>query len=456
MLRVSLLLVLIAVTVPAKSINPAVKRIVDAVSEDRIAAIEKKLESFETRNIYSDPDHPTRGIGAARRWIFEQFQSYSPRLQVSFDSYTVKKQKRVFRDVEVVNVIAVLPGTLNKERQFIVSGHYDSLNLVRKPRSTDPAAAADPPEIDEEKSAAAPFAPGVTDDASGTAAVMELARVMSQFEFEKTIVFIAFAGEEEGLLGSTLYAAKARGENRIIDAVLNNDIIGSEMAGNGLLENRRVQVFSEHPNDSPSRQLARYIKEIGERYLPAMKVDLIFRHDRYERGGDHTPFNYEGYAAVRFTSPAENFANQHTATDTFANTSPGYATRVTRINAAALASLALAPKAPVVTREIKTGVYKGRIVPNIGRGKSRYAALLKWKNENAEPDLAGYAIVFRSTTAADWQKEIFVGNVNEYTLEDVSIDELVFGVKAIDKDGNESLVSAYADAPRPKRVIEVY
>jgi hypothetical protein len=187
-----------------------------------------------------------------------------------------------------------------------------------------------------------------------------------------------------------------------------------------------------------------------------MRVDLIFRHDRFERGGDHTPFNYEGYAAVRFTSPAENFANQHTATDTFANTSPGYATRVTRINAAALASLALAPKAPDVTREIKSGVYKGRIVPNIGRGKSRYAALLKWKNENAEPDLAGYAIVSRSTTASDWQKEIFVGNVNEYTLEDVSIDELVFGVKAIDKDGNESLVSAYADAPRPKRVIEVY
>ena len=455
-MRVSLLLLLTVLTASAKSINPAVKRIVDAVSEERIAAIEKKLESFETRNIYSDPDNPKRGIGAARRWIFEQFQSYSPRLQVSFDSYKVKKQKRVFRDVEIVNVVAVLPGIWNKERQFILAGHYDSLHLVRKPRSTDPAAAADTPEIDEEKSAAMPFAPGVTDDASGTAAVMELARVMSQYEFEKTIVFVAFAGEEEGLIGSTLFAAKARRENRIIDAVLNNDIIGSELAGNGLLENRRIRVFSEHPDDSPSRQLARYIQEIGERYVPAMKVDLIFRHDRLGRGGDHTAFNYEGYAAVRFTTPAENYANQHTATDTFANTSPGYAARVARINAAALASLALAPKAPIVTREVKTGEYKGRIVANIGRGKSRYAALLKWSNENPEPDLAGYAIVYRGTTAPYWEKEIFVGAVNEYTLEDVSIDDLVFGVKAIDKDGNESLVSAYADTLRPKRVIEVY
>jgi Peptidase family M28 len=454
-MRVSLLLLLTVLAAPAKNINPAVKRIVDAISEERIAAIEKKLESFETRNIYSEQDHPTRGIGAARRWIFEQFQSYSPRLQVSFDTYKVKKQKRVFRDVEVVNVVAVLPGALNKERQLIVSGHYDSLHLVRKPRSADPEAAGDTPEIDDEKSASQPLAPGVTDDASGTAAVMELARVMSQYEFEKTIVFVAFAGEEEGLVGSTLYAAKARSENRLIDAVLNNDIIGSELAGNGLLENGRVRVFSEHPNDSPSRQLARYIKEVGERYLPSMKVDLIFRHDRFDRGGDQTPFNYEGYAAVRFTAPAENYENQHTATDTFANTSPGYAARVTRINAAAVASLALGPKTPDVTREIKSGPYKGRIVPNIGRGKSKYAALLKWKNENPEPDLAGYTVVSRSTTAPYWEKEIFVGNVTEYLMEDVSIDEMVFGVKAVDKDGNESLVSAYTDSPRPRRVIEV-
>src|ERR1700730_4105257 len=156
-MQVSLLLLLMVLAAQVKTINPAVKRIVDAVSEDHIAAIEKKLERFETRNIYSDPDNPKLGIGAARRWIFEQFQSYSPRLQVSFDSYKVKKQKRVFRDVEIVNVVAVLPGALNPERQFIVAGHYDSLHLVRKPGSTDPAAAADRPEIDDEKSAAMPM-----------------------------------------------------------------------------------------------------------------------------------------------------------------------------------------------------------------------------------------------------------------------------------------------------------
>ena len=439
-----------------KSINPAVKRIVDGVSEERIAAIEKKLESFGTRNIFSEADDPARGIGAARRWIFEQFQSYSPKLQVSFDTYKVKAHKRVFRDVELRNVVAVLRGSLHPERQLLVSGHYDSLHLVRKPRSADPDAAGDTPEIDGEKSAAMPDAPGVSDDASGTAAVMELARVMSQYEFENTIVFVAFAGEEEGLVGASLYAAKARRENRIIDGVFNNDIIGSVAAGNGRLDNGRVFVFSEHPADSPSRQLARYIKEIGERYVPAMKVDTIFRNDRFDRGGDHTPFNYEGYAAVRFTSPAENYSNQHTATDTFANTSPAYAARVTRINGAALASLALAPKAPDVTRVVKSGAYKGRVVPDIGRGKSRYGALLKWKNASPEPDLAGYAIVSRSTTAPYWEKELFVGNVNEYLFEDVSLDELIFGVKAIDRDGNESLVSVYADAPRPKDVFEVY
>jgi hypothetical protein len=453
-MRGSLLFLVTSVAATAGTINPAVQRIVDGISAERIAMIEKKLESFGTRNIFSETDSPTRGIGAARRWIFDQLKSYSPRLEVTFDSYKVKKQKRVFRDVELVNVVAVLPGASNKERQFIVSGHYDSLNLVRKP--ADPSAPGDPGEIDSEKSAARPFAPGVTDDASGTAAVMEMARVMSQYEFEKTIVFVAFAGEEEGLVGSTLYAAKARRENRIIDAVLNNDIIGSEAAGNGLLENSRVRVFSEHPNDSLSRQLARYIKEVGERYVPAMKVDLIFRNDRFGRGGDHTPFNYEGYAAVRFTTPAENYANQHTVTDTFANTSPAYAARVTRINAAAVASLALAPKAPVVLRESKVGEYKGRLVPNLGRGKSKYAAVLKWTNPDPEPDLAGYAIVSRSTLAPYWEKELFVGKVNEYTFEDVSVDDVVFGVKAIDKDGNESLVSAYTDAPRLKSVYETY
>jgi hypothetical protein len=412
-------------------INSVVKQVVDSVSEERLITILKKLESFETRNLYSDPNHPTRGIGAARNWIFEQFKSYSPRLQVSFDTHQLKAQGgRLARDVELRNVVAVLPGTRQPERHIIISGHYDSLNIVR-------GADGQP-----DRSQADVVAPGVTDDGSGTAAVMELARVMSQFEFDKTLVFIAFAGEEQGLVGSTLYAKKSKETNQIIEAVLNNDIIGSDVTGSRASDNRSVRVFSEDPADSLSRQVSRYAKRIGELYVPSMRVDMIFRHDRFGRGGDHTPFNHEGYAAVRFTTPNENYANQHSATDTFANCSPPYTTLVTKVNAAVAASLALAPKPPAVTTE--------RGAPSLGRGRSGYAAQLRWRNENAEADLAGYVVVMRSTTAPDWEREFFVGNVTEHVMEDVSIDAWTFGVKAVDKDGNESLVSAYVNPPRQR------
>jgi hypothetical protein len=436
-----------------KSVNPAIKKIVDEISQDRIAETLKKLESFDTRYIFSSDDDPAKGIGAARRWIFSQFQSYSPRLEVSYDSWNVKKKGRIVRDVTLHNVVAVLPGTVNPERRFIVSGHYDSAVIRRRPEG-EPAADSDQPRNDEALFDPNAKSPGVTDDGSGTAAVLELARVMSQYEFEKTIVFVAFTAEEEGLVGSTLYARRARQDNQIIDGVLNNDIIGSEVSGNGRIDNGSLWIFSEDPIDSPSRELARYIKSAGERYVPSMSVDLIFRHDRFGRGGDHTPFNQEGYAGVRFTSSAENFANQHTVTDTFANTSPAYTARVTRVNAAALASLALAPKAPVVMEPIKTGPNKGKPTPMIGRGKGRYDARLRWKNENPESDLAGYVVVSRSSTAPYWEREVFVGKVQEYSFPDVSIDNVVFGVKAVDRDGNESLVAPYVAAPRPKLEIE--
>jgi Zn-dependent M28 family amino/carboxypeptidase len=355
-------------------------------------------------------------------------------------------------------VVAVLPGKLNPERQFILSGHYDSLAMLR--RAPDGSTAlpvtegSAPPPFD--LSMLAPVEPGVTDDGSGTAAVMELARIMSQYEFEKTIVFVAFAGEEMGLVGSSLYARKARKENQIIDGVLNNDIIGSDVSGNGRFDNSTISVYSEDPADSSSRQLARYVKDVAERYLPSVNIDLVFRADRMGRGGDHTPFNLEGYPAVRVTTPNENYANQHSVTDTFANTSPSYAARVIQANAAALASLALAPKAPVTSELITTGARKGQFNPMITRGKTRYDAALRWKNENPEPDLLGYVIVMRKSTAAYWEKEIFVGKLNEYTLKDVSIDDTFFGVKAIDRDGNESLVSPYVPGPRQKLEIETY
>lgn len=434
-----------------KNINATVKKIVDEVSEQNIAATLKKLEGFETRNTFSATDDPAHGIGAARKWIYDQFRSYSPKLEVYYDSYKVKKQPRVFRDVEVVNVVAVLPGTTNKDRQVIISAHYDSLNRISKPGTPEPG---EQPEVDDEKTVAA-RAPGVTDDASGTAAVMELARIMSQYQFEKTIVFVTFAGEEQALIGSSPFAVKAEKEKRQIEGVLNNDIIGSEVSDNGRSDNNTVRIFSPDPRDSTSRELARYLKIAGERYVPSMKLDLIFREDRFGRGGDHMPFIAHGFPAVRITTASENYANQHTATDTFANTSPAYVTRVTKVNGAALASLALAPKPPVTTREIRTGPNKGKLAPNLARGKSRYDAVLKWTGANPEPDLLGFSVVYRSTRAPFWENEIFVGNVKELTLENVSVDEYVFGVKAIDRDGNESLVAAYGDGSLPRREIEI-
>ena len=259
-----------SITAPAqyRAVNPQVSKVVSEVSEERITAILKKLEGFGTRNIFSSQDDPVRGVGAARKWIYEQFRSYSPRLEVSYDQYRLKKDEsrgsRIANDVDLYNVVAVLPGTVNKEQRIIISGHYDSVAIIRPAGSAAPGPggppAGPPPPRDPNLDA-----PGVTDDGSGTACVMELARVLSQHEFEKTLVFVAFAGEEQGLLGSTLYAEKAHKENQKIEAVLNNDIIGSDTSGNGRSENSRVNVYSEDPLDSSSRPLARYIREMGQR-----------------------------------------------------------------------------------------------------------------------------------------------------------------------------------------------
>jgi hypothetical protein len=448
---------------PVAGLNPAVKQIVDQVSQERIGAIMKHLGEYGTRYVGSEQDSETRGIGAAQRWIEKEFKSYSPKLEVSLDHFPVKKSQRVAKDVELVNVVAVLPGTVDKDRYVIVSGHYDSIAARRNPgaQRTDDGTPGNAADVD-------PDAPGVADDASGTAATMELARVMSQYQFDKSIVFIAFAAEEIGLNGSKNYADEAKEKKMTIEAVLNNDIIGTDVAGNGSSANGHVRLFSEGPEDSPSRAVARYAKEIAERYMPSMTVDLIFRRDRFSRGGDHTSFVRDGFAGVRFTTPSENFANQHTATDTFANASVPYTTRVAKVNAAVLASLALAPKPPVVQapqgagrggRGGAAGAAAGTPEeqaarraamanrPGLSRGKSGYDAALRWANPNPEPDLAGYAVVIRDTTSPVWQREIYVGNVTEYTLPDFSIDDVVIGIKAIDKDGNQSLVSAYDQAP---------
>ena len=441
---------------PSQRLDPKIQKIVSEISADRIAEILKQLESFETRNTLSDPNQPSRGIGAARQWIFDQFKSYSSRLEVSFDTHTIPKAGRVWKDVELRNVVAILPGKMQQaaDRWVMITGHYDTINLRVPPEMrSDPAKAAELP------------APGVTDDGSGTACVMECARVMSQYEFDATLVFVAFAGEEQGLVGARAMAKRLKDKNQTIEAVLNNDIIGSEVSGNGVIDNRRVLLFSEDPNDSSSRQIARYAKRIGERYFPEMTVDLIFRYDRFGRGGDHSAFNQQAYAAVRMTTPNENFANQHSPTDNYANTSPSYTAKVTRINAAVAASMALAPRSPITTRltatgatsappsagdtEVPTEPRPAATGPGLSRGGG-YDAVLRWELSNPEPDLAGFIVLMRSTTAPDWEREIWAGNVKEFTLKNTSIDQVVFGVKSIDREGHESPVSAYVLAPRSR------
>jgi hypothetical protein len=459
---------------PDTRLNPEVKQMVDAVSEERMAATLKKLEGFGTRYVLSSQDDPVHGIGAAKRWIHDELASYSPRLQVSYQDFGIKKGGRrgqIIRDVDVSNIVAVLPGAAQKDRYVLVTAHYDSLAQVRKTYTGQEQTVAEavrhgineneerrllkilPPErelgpLDFEAMAAQPVAPGVTDDGSGTAAVMELARVMSGHQFDKTIVFVAFAGEEVGLSGSQFYAAQAKQDGLQIEAVLNNDIIGSDVSGNGRSATNVLRVFSASPDDSAPRELARYTKLIAERYVPSMQVELVFRGDRFLRGGDHTPFVNQGFAAVRLTTASENFDNQHTTTDTFANTSVPYAARVARMNAAVLATLALAPAPPELNWTWSSGPDKGGHIPMLTRGKSDYDAVLHWL-PNTEPDLAGYAVLVRSTTSPVWEREIWVGNLTGYTLPDVSIDDVVIGVKAVDREGNQSVVSCYREPVLP-------
>ena len=327
---------------PVTRLNPTVKKIVDAISEERIGATMKRLGGVREHATFSPikTAQPTVSARPSAGFV-DEFKSYSPRLQVRLDAFTARKGQRVARDVDLANVVAVLPGTVDADRFVVISSHYDSIAARRGPGT--PRADDEGPRTAQEVE---PVAPGVSDNASGVAAVLELARIMSQYEFDKSVAFIAFSAEEVGLLGSQAYAAKAKQEKMEIEAVLNNDIIGNDIAGNGRSANNRLRVFSEGPEDSPSRSLARYTKEVAERYLPSMTVDLVFRRDRFGRGGDHTSFNREGFAAVRLTTPSENYANQHTATDTFANASVPYATRIAKMNAAVLASLALRHRSP--------------------------------------------------------------------------------------------------------------
>jgi hypothetical protein len=433
-------------------LDPRIVQLVGSITEDHLVATLKKLESFETRSTLSSTDSPTRGIGAARQWILNEMKSYSPKLQVSFDTHQVAKQGRITRDVELRNVMAVLPG--RNPRRIYVSGHYDTVarpggqgtaNATAAPRDPDaPAVPAGDPNAPLDN-----LAPGVNDDGSGTALAIELARVFSQsgIDFDATLVFMCHVGEEQGLIGARLHAQKAVADKIPIQAVFNNDIVGNDKGGNGIVDGATIRVYSEGPEDSPSRELARFVQRWGGRYVPSHRVRLMARPDRFGRGGDHSAYNQLGFTAVGFRESRENFNRQHDVRDTFEGISPAYLAQNARVNAAAAATLALAPPPP--------NVLSDRNQPLITRAPSGYDANLKW---NASPGAVAYRIFWREAWGPDWQQDMLVGNVTSVVLPNMQIDDYVFGVAAVDAQGHESSVTAYVTPPRantPVRTVPV-
>jgi hypothetical protein len=423
----------------APDLDPRIVQLVSSVSEDRLVAILKKLESFETRSTLSSTDSPTRGIGAARQWILEEMRSYSPRLQVSFDSYRVARQGRITREVDLRNVMAVLPG--RSPRRIYISGHYDTTTVPGGQGSSNagskPAASAPAPDPNQPNDSPAP---GVNDDGSGTALTIELARVFSQsgIEFDATLVFMCHAGEEQGLIGAHLHAGKLREAGAAVVGVLNNDIVGNDRGGSGIVDGATIRVYSEGPEDSSSRALARFVQRWGARYVPSHRVRLLARPDRFNRGGDHSAYNQAGFAAVGFREARENFTRQHDPRDTFDGISPRYLGQNARVNAAAAAALALAPPAPELTA--------------ITRQPSGYDATLRWK---PAAGATGYRIFWREAWGQDWQHEMLAGDVAEMTLPNIQIDDYVFGVAAVDAAGHESVVNAFVSAPRRDQPVQV-
>lgn len=423
--------------------------ILSNISEKRIEANIRKLVSFGTRNSLSNPDDEKRGVGAARRWIKSELErcSAGTSLQVTFDEHLVETGPRVPKPTKFVNVVATLPGAQaeSRERLYVVSGHYDSMPSSSLDAQSD--------------------APGANDDASGTAVSMELACVMSKHKFNATLVFMAVAGEEQGLLGSTGWAKNARERNLNVAGMFTNDIVGNTRDADGKVDRSRVRLFAEgvpprNPlppevlealrtggeNDLPTRQMARYIQETAARYVKDFRVDVIWRRDRYLRGGDHFPFLDAGYPAVRFTEPAEDWRHQHQNVrvengvqfgDLPEFVDFGFVANVARVNAAALASLALGPSTP-------TGVELENL-------RLESNSTLRWK-ANPEPDVAGYRILWRDTTSPTWQHSKDVGNVTRETLVGVSKDNVTFGVQAYNRDGHASVAvypKPYRPAPAP-------
>ncbi|MHC0441910.1 M28 family metallopeptidase [Flavobacterium sp. 3-210] len=424
------------VSVSQVSEDPEIKKMISEIKAENLEATIHKLVSFGTRHTLSDAKNKTKGIGAAQQWVKSEFDKFAlesnGRLTSEIDYFTVKADgKRINVDSQIGNVMATLKGTdPTDNRVLIISGHLDS-------RVTD---------VMNIKS----NAPGANDDGSGVAAVIELAKVMSRRSFPATIIFVAVTGEEQGLIGARHLAEKAKQQNWNIVAMLNNDMIGNSLSsGTNLRDNTQVRIFSEtipyletedeakmrkaisRDNDSPSRLLARYIKTVTEQYVDQLKVKLVYRNDRFLRGGDHTPFSQNGFTAVRFCEMNENFDHQHQDLRTENNIQYGdlpefmdfdYLRKNTCANLATLANLASSPKAPEnVGIEVKKLSNSSTLIWSAPEGKVQY----------------GYQILMRETSSSHWEKTFFVKDTQAEIP--YSKDNYFFAVQTVDALGHASL-----------------
>jgi Zn-dependent M28 family amino/carboxypeptidase len=419
------------------ALDPDIRDIVQAISADRIQRSIYVLASFKTRHTLSDPLPSGDGIGGAASWVRAEFGRASAesgnRLQVALDTFEQPPSPpRVPHGAQITNIIATLPGTDASGRTVVVSAHYDSI-VSNFMDATSPA-------------------PGADDDGSGTAAVLELAHVMSHYKFGATIVFAVFAAEEQGLYGSAHWAKAARQASMDIEADLNNDIVGNSRSEDGKVDRTTVRLFAqgipEKPkvddsfismiraggeNDSDSRELARAVREIASAYMPSMNIRMIYRADRFLRGGDQQSFQDQGYPAVRFTEPAENYRHEHKDVrvvdgvqwgDLPENVDFAYAADVARVNAAALSVIARAPAPP-------SGV-------QIEAARLENDTTLRW-SPGTDANIAGYRIVWRETTSPFWEHSVDVARgVTRWTLPGFSKDNALFGVEAFDSEGHAS------------------
>ena len=392
-----------------------VEQLLGDINAQRIRETDSTLAAFGTRHTLSDTLSDTRGIGAARRWLHAKLDEYSSAcggcLRVEYDTTTIPPPRRHGgAPIHLVNVLAWLPGS-DTDRVVVMGGHHDSCRC-----SIDPWDSAGE-------------APGADDDASGSSAVLELARVFSRrypHGLDATIVFALYAGEEEGLWGSQHLAERLKQMGKTVAAGMTDDIVGNVTAENGAVDSTSVRIFGGDPDNGPSRELERYTWALGRLYQPTFQVVPVFRLDRVHRGGDHIPFYRMGAPALRFSERLENYQRQHLPTDVFAKVDPGYVARVARLNAATVASLAAAPASPDSTEARRESGQSGG-----------QAWQLSWQ---PVPGATGYEVLVRPTDSPTWQRVIPVGDTTSYLL-GVQLDDAWAGVRAVDAAGHRSLAA---------------